>query len=324
MKTKTSSLMYALIMGLFVFANSCKEENIPVLTTIEVSEITDTTAKSGGIITPDAGSTITSRGVCWSTNQTPTIADNKTKDGIGAVGFISNITGLTPGTTYYVRAYATNRSVTGYGNSMSFTTKGFTTGTVKDIDGNVYHTVTIGTQVWMGENLKTTKYRDGTSIPNITSVTAWSELTTGAYSDYDNTPPNSATYGRLYNWYAVTDGHNIAPAGWHVPTDAEWKTLTTYLGGAFIAGGKLKETGTTHWTIPNTDATNEVGFTALPGGKRSGNGSFYNIGCDSYWWSTTEYGATVAWDRCISYFSSDVYNYSEGKVLGFSVRCVKD
>ena len=196
--------------------------------------------------------------------------------------------------------------------------------TVTDIDGNVYHAVTIGTQVWMVENLKTTKYRDGTSIPNVTGNTAWSILTTGAYCDYNNTPSNSATYGRLYNWYAATDAHNIAPTGWHVPTDAEWSTLTTYLGGESVAGGKLKEIGTTHWTSPNTGATNETGFTALPGGYRDYGGTFYGIGDYGYWWSATENDATYAWYRNMNYDFSDVSSYNVDKELGFSVRCVRD
>lgn len=196
--------------------------------------------------------------------------------------------------------------------------------TVTDIDGNVYHTVTIGTQVWMVENLKTTKYRDGTSIPNVTDNTAWSNLTTGAYCDYNNTPSNSSTYGRLYNWYAATDAHNIAPTGWHVPTDADWSTLTTYLGGESVAGGKLKEIGTTHWQSPNTGATNEVGFTALPGGYRYDDGAFYGIGSDGYWWSATEYDATYAWDLGMFNYGSNVDHYGGIKEDGFSVRCVRD
>lgn len=206
--------------------------------------------------------------------------------------------------------------------------------TVTDIDGNVYHTVTIGTQVWMVENLKTTKYRDGTSIPNVTDNTEWINLTTGAYCDYNNTPSNSSTYGRLYNWYAATNARNIAPTGWHVPTHADWSTLTTYLGGESVAGGKLKEIGTTHWQSPNTGATNEAGFTALPGGYRHGNkefggfvgdgGGFYEIGLLGLWWSATEIGATDAWYRVMFYDGSNVGKDDFVKEVGFSVRCVRD
>ncbi len=195
---------------------------------------------------------------------------------------------------------------------------------VTDIDGNVYHTVRIGTQVWMVENLKTTKYRDGTSIPNITDNTAWSNLTTGAYCDYNNGPSNSATYGRLYNWYAATDARGICPTGWHVPSDAEWTTLVNYFGGDSVAGGKLKEAGTTHWASPNTGATNESGFTAFPGGYRQSNGSFDDIGIVGYWWSATGTDAATAWYRFMGCGNSDVGRNNYGKTGGFSVRCVRD
>lgn len=195
--------------------------------------------------------------------------------------------------------------------------------TVTDIDGNLYHSVTIGTQVWMVENLKVTKYNDGTSIPNVTDATEWSELTTGALCDYENTPTNSATYGKLYNWYAVNTG-KLCPTGWHVPTDAEWTTLTTYLGGLSVAGGKLKETGTTHWSSPNTGATNEAGFTALPGGSRTGNGPFNWIGSYGYWWSASESSATNATDRSMLFSASYVDFHYFNKRLGLSVRCVRD
>lgn len=138
--------------------------------------------------------------------------------------------------------------------------------TVTDYDGNVYQTVLIGDQCWMMENLKVTHYRNGDPIPHVTDGVTWGNLTSGAYCNYNNDEGNVATYGRLYNWYAVDDSRNIAPAGWHVPSDAEWQTLVDYLGGDAVAGGKMKEAGTTHWASPNTGATNESGFTALPGG----------------------------------------------------------
>ena len=198
-----------------------------------------------------------------------------------------------------------------------------TYGSITDIDGNTYKTVTIGTQTWMAENLKVTKYNDGIAIPNVTDNTAWRELTTGALCDYDNTPSNSETYGKLYNWHAVNTG-KLCPTGWHVPSDAEWTELTDYLGGSSVAGGKLKETGTTHWASPNTGATNETGFTALPGGYRNLNGSFYNIGYYGSWWSATEYGATYAWFRYLSNYNSNVSRDYFDKEVGLSVRCVRD
>ncbi|MBC8215271.1 MAG: hypothetical protein H8E64_02020, partial [Candidatus Marinimicrobia bacterium] len=196
--------------------------------------------------------------------------------------------------------------------------------TVTDIDGNVYETVIIGEQEWTVTNLKVTKYRDGTAIPTGHSNSDWSNLTTGAYAVYDNNESNATTYGYLYNWYAVDDTRNIAPEGWHVPTDDEWQTLVDYLGGSSIAGGKMKETGTEHWNSPNTGATNESGFMALPGGFRSYNGGYTNMGYNCYFWSSTESSSTNAWYRILSYNNSDVYRSSYSKHYGFSVRVVRD
>jgi uncharacterized protein (TIGR02145 family) len=212
---------------------------------------------------------------------------------------------------------------------------GETTGTITDIDGNVYLTIKIGNQWWMMENLKVTHYRNGDPIPNVTDAGTWSGLTTGAYCEYNNDPGNVATYGRLYNWYAVDDSRNITPEGWHVPTDAEWKQLEMYLGMSQAEadgtgwrgtdeGGKLKEAGTTHWSSPNTGATNESGFTALPGGYRYGVGNFYDMGDYAYFWSSTEYGSYYAWYRSLSFNNSRVYRYRTNKQGGFSLRCVRD
>jgi len=195
---------------------------------------------------------------------------------------------------------------------------------VKDYDGNVYGIVTIGTQKWMTENLKTTKYNDGTAIPLVTNNTAWSNLTTPGYCWYRNEETTyGGTYGALYNWYVVEAG-NVCPTGWHIPTDTEWTVLTDYLGGANVAGGKLKETGTTYWTTPNTGATNETGFTALPGGYRDNSGSFANVGGSGYWWSATEHDATTAWFRVLYCNSSNVSQVADNKKIGFSVRCLRD
>jgi uncharacterized protein (TIGR02145 family) len=342
MKTKIRLWISATMLALssvFLVTNCTKDDDVikdatlPVLTTTEVIAVTQTTATSGGVITSDGGATVTARGVCWSTSQTPTITDNKTTDGTGAGSFTSAISGLTANTTYYVRAYATNNKGTGYGSAMSFTTleggsgaivfnPNITYGSMTDIDGNTYKTVTIGTQTWMAENLKVTKYNDGTNIPNVTDDTEWGNLTTGAYCNYNNDQSNVATYGRLYNWYAVNTG-KLCPTGWHVPSDAEWTELTDYLGGTG-AGGKLKETGTTHWASPNTGATNETGFTALPGGDRDSNGTFDFVGYYGSWWSATEYNATNALYRLMSNDFSLVSRFGSSKEVGFSVRCVRD
>ena len=197
-------------------------------------------------------------------------------------------------------------------------------GIVTDIDGNEYGTVLIGNQVWMSENLKVTKYKDGTAIPTGHSNSDWSNLSSGAYAVYDDDDVNTDTYGFLYNWYAVDDSRIIAPDGWHVPTDDEWTTLTDYLGGTSVSGGKMKETGTEHWSSPNTDATNESGFTALPGGYRYGNGYYYSQGYVGFFWSSTELSSNYAWYRLLNYNTSGVYRVSNYKLYGFSLRCVRD
>jgi uncharacterized protein (TIGR02145 family) len=207
--------------------------------------------------------------------------------------------------------------------------------TVTDYDGNVYQTVLIGDQCWMMENLKVTHYRNGDPIPNVTGDIEWSNLTTGGYCNYNHNEGNVVTYGRLYNWYAAADSRNLAPEGWHVPTDAEWKQLEIYLGMSQVdadnegwrgtdEGGKLKEVGTLHWTSPNTGATNESGFTALPGGTRDDSGFFHSIGYVGHFWSSTEYNSLGAWYRCLIFNNQQVERDTYLKGGGYSVRCVKD
>jgi uncharacterized protein (TIGR02145 family) len=196
--------------------------------------------------------------------------------------------------------------------------------TVTDIDGNVYHTVIIGSQTWTVEDLKVIHYRNGDVIPNVTDPTDWNNLITGAYCNYNNDVNNVSTYGRLYNWFAVKDARNICPLGWHVPADSEWTVLATYLGGETVAGGKLKEAGTTHWTSPNIGATNETGFKALPDGYRAYNGTFYGITEDCIWWTTTQDDVFNGWMRQVSFIESDLVRDYQAKTVGLSVRCVKD
>jgi len=209
--------------------------------------------------------------------------------------------------------------------TSSDNSSGNSTGTVKDVDGNVYHTVKIGTQTWTVENLKTTHYNDGTSIPNVTSNMTWMHITTPAYCWYNNdSATNNKTYGALYNWYAVNTG-KLAPAGWHVPTDAEWDTLSAYLGGVTVAGGALKDTGTTYWYTPNTGATNSSGFSALPGGFRYYDGSFLgSTGYYGYWWSATASNASNAYLCDLVYSSSNFSRVDDYVSSGMSVRLVKD
>lgn len=308
---------------------STTNTQLPTISTTVISNITNTTATSGGTITTQGGSAVTARGVCWSTTQNPTIANSNTTNGTGTGSFTSALTGLTANTTYYVRAYATNSSGTAYGTQITMITTGgsylnpnLTYGTVTDIDGNTYATIQIGTQTWMAENLKTTKYNDGTAMPNVTSNSAWDALTTGAWCYYNNDANNNTTYGKLYNWFAVNTG-KLAPAGWHVPTDAEWTTLTTYLGGNSIAGDKMK--ATTLWT-PYTGITNtnSSGFTALPASVRTPSYPFSGLGLYAYYWSSTEENTVNSRDHEMTFgFSRCVSNYND-KRSGFSIRCVKN
>jgi uncharacterized protein (TIGR02145 family) len=196
--------------------------------------------------------------------------------------------------------------------------------------------VTICTQTWMLKNLDVTTYTDGTPIPQVTDSTTWQTLTTGAWCYYNNDPANGAIYGKLYNWYAVAGIYDaasaanpalrkkLAPTGWHVPTDAEWTTLTACLGGLSIAGGKMKETGTTHWQNPNTGATNSSGFTGLPGGYRLSSGPFSGIGNYGDWWSSSEFSPTGAWYRTLYYDYNVASRDNSYKTNGYSVRCLRD
>ena len=193
-----------------------------------------------------------------------------------------------------------------------------------DVDGNEYRAVQIGDQCWMAENLRTTRYRDGAIIPHVTENMEWIQLNSPAWCNFGNYPENDVTYGKLYNWYAAANP-NICPQGWHVPTDAEWTMLTDHLGGAHIAGGKMKDTGTQHWSAPNVGATNESGFSALPGGDRfANNGVFYNLGHGGFWWSSSEDGEGNAWNRLLVYFNDGVNREHSNVRDGFCVRCLMD
>jgi uncharacterized protein (TIGR02145 family) len=183
--------------------------------------------------------------------------------------------------------------------------------------------IVIGKQQWMKENLDVVTYRNGDIIPRVTDPTAWAALTTGAWCYYNNDPEDGAIYGKLYNWYAVNDARGLAPQGWHIPTDAEWDTLSTKLGGVTLAGGKMKTTGTT-WNAPNTGATNESGFAGLPGGYRLYDGTFSLVGFYGFWWSATETITTDAWFRYLTYNLGSLYRDKYDKTYGFSVRCLRD
>jgi uncharacterized protein (TIGR02145 family) len=298
---------------------------LPTLTTTGLKSVTLTTAAGGGNISNDGGTPVIARGICWNTTGSPTIADKQTSDGSGTGLFSSTLTDLTIGTTYFVRSYATNSLGTAFGNEVEF----IQNEPILDQDGNAYRVVTIGTQIWFGENLKTTILNNGLAIQYISGGNDWANSKTPAYCWFNNDEAGfKSQYGALYNWYAVNTG-KLCPAGWHVPDINEFTILITYLGGESIAGGKLKEAGITNWAYPNLGATNGSGFTALPGGGRyniySEPGVFSDLGYGCYIWSATE---TTDGFYASSYdmvFNKDVITKNEyDKLDGGAVRCIKD
>lgn len=409
----------------FVTATANNNGNMPTISTNQVVYMDSLSAFCGGNITADGGLAVTARGVCWAVGNTPTINNSRTIDGAGGGNFNSRLLNLLPNTSYFVRAYATNAAGTAYGITYSFTTKGFATvatdsifdimalsvqaaGRVlsnggvsvtergfcwsyssnpsvndnKVLAGNglgsftqqiqslfadttiyirtfagssigfsygnqisfrtkkfyalgngvafndyTYTTIVLGNgQEWMAENLRTTKYRNGDTIPNERGNSSWSILTTGAWSHYTNNSQFESPYGKLYNWYAVADSRNVCPTGWHVPTDAEWTALTDYLGGKYVAGGKMKSTGTQFWMFPNTDATNESGFLGFPGGFRKSNGPFEAIRGGGYWWSSSSktdssFNAFYYW---LDFYTGSLTRFDNSYKMGYSVRCIKD
>ena len=313
--------------------NCSSVTNNGTLTATQVaSGVTSVISYTGGNGGTHNGQVVTSTGV---TGLTATLQASNFNNGNGSLTYTITGTSSASGTASFAlniegKTCIVNRIVEAA--LINFTSIGTPVGSfqsnVSDVDGNTYKTVQIGTQVWMAENLKTSKYSDGTTIPNITDNTQWQNNTTGAWAYYNNDAANNAKYGKLYNWYAVsktTNGNkNVCPTGWHVPTDAEWTVLTDYLGGESVAGGKLKEVGTTNWNSPNTDATNTSLFTGLPGGGRGSNGNYDLVGNDGFWWSSSEYDTVNAWSRVLDDNNGNAGSYNLSKRHGFSVRCLRD
>ena len=308
---------------------------MPTVTTDNTTNITATTVTSGGDVTYDGGAPVTARGVCWSTSTNPTLSDSYTTDGTGEGTFVSNITGLTFNTQYYVRAYATNSKGTSYGDEKTFTTLFPCAGITSFVyEGQTYNTVKIGSQCWMKENLNV-----GTRIDGANNQSNNGTIEKYCYND-DNA--NCNTYGGLYQWnemmqYTTTQGvQGICPSGWHLPTDNEWKILegtvdsqypvgdpewddTSYRG--YDAGKNLKSTS--GW-YNNGNGVNSSGFTALPGGYRNVSGSFYALTVYGYFWSSSEDSGTEAWFRILNYDHDQVARNISDKTNGRPIRCLKD
>lgn len=333
MGASKSNVSWHNLSGSFGFSVRCIKDVI-TSSSISINGITSNSAILGIDITTDLEASVSERGVCYGTKVNPTIADSKLiiEDGIGL--FTKPIKDLSPNTTYYLRAYATNVLGTTYGSEFSFKTYN---GTITDIEGNVYNTVKIGSQEWMVENLKTSKFRNGEPIPYVNDSDKWSKLTTGAYCNYNNDETNGTKYGKLYNWYAINDTRNIAPLGWHVSTFNDWANLFYYIKinyNPYDYQNVLTETlaAKTNWKFSidadanDNDLTknNSSGFTALPGGYRLNNGKYDRIDIWGYWWRYDD--QEIIFPNYYELYFIKEYLPREiiTKEFGLSVRCVKD
>jgi uncharacterized protein (TIGR02145 family) len=354
--TKYFKIVFFILLSLSVFMSSCKKEEekpLVTVTTVPVYNITRTSAYLKGSLINEGTDTIISYGFCWSTNPQPTFADNRIVPNFMKIGNIDNgtyldkIRGISPNTTYYVRAYAVTVESKFYGEQEAFTTKpaianitfnpDLTYQSISDIDGNTYRTIKIGNQEWMAENLKTTRLNDGEAIPLVTEDDKWNYQETPGYCWYFNSEADFKNiYGGYYNWYAVSTG-KLCPTGWHVPTDDDWNKFKSFLGMTpeqieveyipeTTAGNKIKETGTINWVEENNAATNESGFTALPGGWRPYLGSFADEGEGGGWWSASVLAQhNVVLSHWVAFFTPAIYrSFLPSKNFGLNVRCVKD
>jgi uncharacterized protein (TIGR02145 family) len=330
-------LLALMILIWFVSLQGCRKDDpdkVPVIVTLAVHGVCIEMAWSGGESLSDAGDLIIEKGVCWSTNSNPTIADERTKEGMGANSFKSHMTGLKPSTRYYARAYAVNSHGTGYGQVFSFVTK---SNLMTDIDNNTYRLKNIGGLIWMVENLMVTRFNDGTPIPVVTPGNEWHDQTGPARCWYQNSETNyHDLYGVLYNWYAAGTG-KLCPEGWRVPTEDDFMVMEEYLGmdtaemknpgyrgGALNIGGMMKKTGVTVWNPPNLGATNESGFGGLPGGARNQNGVFGFHKDYGFWWTGTDTYTGFAFMRALSADLNSVFKNHYDMRNGFSVRCVRE
>lgn len=306
------------------------EYYLPELQTMLI-KTTLNTASCECTITYDGQDSITKKGICWATKENPSVDDFKAEFGSGKAKFSCEIKGLSSNTTYYARAYATNRAGTGYGKTIVIKTRH---SILTDIDGNTYYTVKIGEQIWMAENLKVTHFRNGEPIPFISNNDEWysfSSLKKGCWCYPENSAENNEVYGKFYNFFALTDSRNICPTGWHVPTKDEWTKLVASVGGSSIAGVKMKEANNTRWGQSDMVADNSSGFTGIPSGSRLFNGLFNGISImEGNWWSATEtmsvygYAPEAFAIRLGNGNENIIYQEHTPEGDGYCVRCIKD
>lgn len=305
----------------------------PTLTTTAVSNITATSATSGGTIISDGGSPITAKGIVWSTSPNPTInLVTKTNNGVGKEAFVTNVNGLVPSTLYYIRSYATNQNNTAYGEQITFNTSIaplFTEGSgVVDVDGNQYKTVIIGGQEWMSENLRVARYNNGDIIPYVINDAPdkWYFWNTPGYGIYNNNLALDVVFGKFYNGFTIADSRNVCPIGWKVPSSDEWTSLINLLGGQNLAGGKLKSSDADKWRQPNVGATNLSGFNAFAGGICFYNGNYINSGDQASFWTSSLFFAGDF--EMIGLLATDEKVIrsipSENKKHGLNIRCIKN
>jgi uncharacterized protein (TIGR02145 family) len=342
MRYRNNLLLSFLTLVIIIITFGCKKDNVDALMieTLSVANITASTVTGGGSILNSGGVTVTSSGVCWSINKNPTVSDARTTDGSTIGKFFSSVTGLMPLTSYYLRSYVSSAKVTAYGGEVSFTTAD-SKAEVTDIDGNIYSAVTIGSQIWMKENLRVTRYSNGDLIGTTNPPTLdFNEVTPKYQWAYNGNESFAIRYGRLYTWFAATDSRNICPVGWHLPADSEWTVLTGYLmknGYGFGGSGEQiakSLAATTDWAAswetgsPGVDLSgnNSSGFEGLPAGFRQPAGiPFYGVGEWCMWWSATPGDNANAWPRELVNAQTTVLRDPWwNKSTGFSVRCVKD
>lgn len=341
MKTKIYRLpiFWLIPITTVILLTGCKkQETLPVLSKIEVSEITQTTAKVSRLIIADGGSKIEASGIVWGKTQQPMLEDNVgiSSEVISGGKITSTITGLTPGTQYFMRAYAVNKQGTAYSEPAAFITTGIINGSgVVDNEGNHYPTVVLGDQEWMSANLKTAFYNDGTPITKVSNAAEWINLSTGAMCWYENDKESwGSAYGALYNWFVIQSSE-ICPQGWHIPSKEDWTKLSVYIGGDSYASERLRSTRTApanhpRWDIQSENTSDAFGFAAQPGGARLAdpwnNVQFISVGTEGYWWSSSEnnHQNTGAWFVQIGNIHPDWAIKWVEKTNGFSIRCVKD